>query len=413
MKLLVVTPFLPTPVNAGNCWRLVTVLEALGRMGHTVDIFWLEGLAAQTGWSAPLGALPAADPLWRLVREVTSYVHPRRAGGFAKAAHYVRRGLEKARGRAIVATETFCPRGFARAAGVRARAGGYDAVIAEYVYVMPVVDELPPGLPVLCDTLDCLSARALSQAKQGAARDLARIEREEARWLGRARAILAVSESDAACFRRLAPGVPAVVVPIPPRVGKSAPSAAEGDPLVIFVGWPNDGNVDGGRWFLAEIWPRVRAALPGARFRVVGKVADALRGAPGANPAAGVDLAGYVDDLAQEYERATLVVSPLRIGSGVKVKVLEAMGHGRAQVVTSTAAEGLPRGANTALEVRDEAASFADAVVDLARDHERRSAMETRAGTTARSSGGALVDAALAAALKSAGDLTRDGARPS
>ena len=113
--------------------------------------------------------------------------------------------------------------------------------------------------------------------------------------------------------------------------------------------------------------------MPEAKLNIVGKEPPpevvALSGLPG------VKLWGYVPDLRPYLAGSSLVVVPLRYGTGVRNKVLEALAAGRAVVSTSLGCEGLEIAHGKHLEVVDESAGFAAAVVRLLRDPARRTVL--------------------------------------
>lgn len=179
------------------------------------------------------------------------------------------------------------------------------------------------------------SANPLAAAFLGLeARRVARLERET--W-GLAHGVAAIApEVAAACAAAVR--VPVATVP----VGLAVPDAPPppGDPtcalhLAAMDWWPNREGLD---WFLAEAWPRVRRERPAARLRLAGRgLADFARG----RSWPGVALEGEVPDAAAFLRSSPVVVVPLLSGSGVRVKVVEAMALGRAVVATPRAAEGL------------------------------------------------------------------------
>jgi glycosyltransferase involved in cell wall biosynthesis len=79
-------------------------------------------------------------------------------------------------------------------------------------------------------------------------------------------------------------------------------------------------------------------------------------------------VAGSVPDLEPYYRRAALVAVPMRLGGGTRIKVLEALAHGKALVTTSIGAEGLSLRSGEALEIADGPDAFADACVRLLGD---------------------------------------------
>src|SRR5690606_21015222 len=91
--------------------------------------------------------------------------------------------------------------------------------------------------------------------------------------------------------------------------------------------------------FVQKIWPRIRAAAPQARFRIVGsQMTEAHRARWGAH--AGVEVIGFVERLADAYGACALTVAPIFEGGGTKIKVLESLLYGRTCVVAPHAQRG-------------------------------------------------------------------------
>jgi glycosyltransferase involved in cell wall biosynthesis len=150
------------------------------------------------------------------------------------------------------------------------------------------------------------------------------------------------------------------------------PARADGGPpRLLFVGnlsfFP---NVQGLELFLEQAWPGIRTALPDVSLAVVGLhpteevavLADRH----------GFALYGDVPSVEPYYAACDIVVSPVLVGSGTRIKILEAMAYGRPVVATSLAAEGLGLANGTHLLLADTMAAFAQAVVSLAADPVRR-----------------------------------------
>ena len=134
------------------------------------------------------------------------------------------------------------------------------------------------------------------------------------------------------------------------------------DERLLFTGqFHDDQNQDAFRWFVTHTWPLVRARRPQATFRVVG---------PGMNESMhllaarypGVELVGEMQDIRPELQRARIFVSPLRIGSGLRIKILEAMAAGVPVVMTSNAAEGIPAQAGVNAMLADDPRKQAEAI---------------------------------------------------
>jgi glycosyltransferase involved in cell wall biosynthesis len=103
-------------------------------------------------------------------------------------------------------------------------------------------------------------------------------------------------------------------------------------------------------------------------------IAGSVCGRLGAVPE-GVRPLGLVPDLAPLYAAAGVVVSPLHTGSGLKIKLVEAMGHGKAIVATPVTMQGVESLGGTAVLVEEDPARFADAVLSLLADPARRATL--------------------------------------
>jgi glycosyltransferase involved in cell wall biosynthesis len=155
-------------------------------------------------------------------------------------------------------------------------------------------------------------------------------------------AVIAVSAVDRRALEA-AIGRPSEIAVVPIAVDTDAlrpMRRARGD-RILHVGtmyWPP--NVDAVRWFAEAILPRVRARRPGVRFDVLGaRPPRAIRRLVRGD--AGITVHGYVADLTPHLEQAAVVVVPLRAGSGMRVKILEALALGIPVVTTSIGCEGI------------------------------------------------------------------------
>jgi glycosyltransferase involved in cell wall biosynthesis len=132
------------------------------------------------------------------------------------------------------------------------------------------------------------------------------------------------------------------------------------EPCVLFVGALQTPNVKSLKWFVSQIWPKILARHPTARFRVVGTVGRALAKEEHSN----VDIVGVVKAIDEEYARTQIVVAPLIEGSpGLKTKVVEALSYGRPVVTTSIGVDPSERMQfGEAVDVADTPELFAEAV---------------------------------------------------
>lgn len=139
---------------------------------------------------------------------------------------------------------------------------------------------------------------------------------------------------------------------------------------ILFVGtlgW--EPNVHGLLWFLKEVWPSLQENVPDLVFYIVGKKAD--KRLMQLNLGENVIFTGFVEDLEEYYSKARAVVVPLKFGSGMKVKLLEAMYRGIPIVSTSVGAEGIQLKCGENAFIEDEADQFALKIERLITDPEK------------------------------------------
>ena len=127
---------------------------------------------------------------------------------------------------------------------------------------------------------------------------------------------------------------------------------------------------------MREILPRIRQVEPETTLSIIGarrprrkRLADV----------AGVEVTGRVDDVRPHMADASVYIVPLRIGGGTRLKIFEAMAMGKAVVSTTVGAEGLPVTPGHDIVIADEPVRFAQAVVHLIRDDQRRRRIQTEA----------------------------------
>lgn len=153
---------------------------------------------------------------------------------------------------------------------------------------------------------------------------------------------------------------------------------------IVFTGsmdWmPNE---DGIEWFCDAVLPLIRRQVPDASLAIVGRNPTArIRSL--ASRIAGVEVTGTVPDVRPYLERAGVLIVPLRIGGGTRLKIYEGMAMARPTVSTTIGAEGLPVSHQDELLIADQPAAFADAVVSLLRDPVAAAALGDRAAARVR-----------------------------
>ena len=207
--------------------------------------------------------------------------------------------------------------------------------------------------------------------------------------------MIAVSENDRALMMKWIDGNRVTVIPTGVDLTEYRPAPAHADPnalaasapLVTFIGamdW--EPNVDGVEHFCAEAWPLIKAEVPEARFRIVGRNPDrrVQKWASNSdNNHGSIEVTGRVPSVIEHLHQSAVVVVPLRIGGGTRLKIYEAMATAKAVVSTTVGAEGLDVHHGRDIVLADDPGSFAQAVIMFLKDHQLRRRYEKAAAETA------------------------------
>lgn len=150
-------------------------------------------------------------------------------------------------------------------------------------------------------------------------------------------------------------------------------------PFILFVAnFEYEPNVDGALYFSNTIFPLVLKDVCNAKLFLVGNAPSTAVRSLTVNKQ--IEVTGYVNSLIPYYEAADVVICPLRIGGGIKVKILEALSAGKAIVSTSVGAQGLDHGRHVQpVVIADETPAFAKKVIQFLVDPIERSRQEQEA----------------------------------
>ncbi len=190
--------------------------------------------------------------------------------------------------------------------------------------------------------------------------------------LMQADAVIAIQKDEADFVRANVHGTIPILAPMSAKIVNAPQPGSSHE--VLFVGSNTAPNVHGLNWFVETVWPIVLAACPDAILLVAGKVADAIT-----IHRPDVRILGLVDDLAPLYTSAGVVISPLMQGSGLKIKLIEALAHGKATVVTSVTLQGVTDLLKDAVLLADEPVAFAKAIIALLQDGQVRAELAAKA----------------------------------
>jgi glycosyltransferase involved in cell wall biosynthesis len=253
-------------------------------------------------------------------------------------------------------------------------AGLWDAVVAVQMPVAQYALQVDAGTRVI-DVDTALNfqmrERYLAQerpiARASAWVSWQKARRYESRMLRRFQAATVVSQAEVASLERMVRNTKCSVIPISNGVDcdHNRPGLAQPQPnaLVYNGSITYSANYDAMRWFLAEVYPRIKAQIPGVSLTITGATRDVDLVGLALDDT--VRLTGFVDDVRIPVAEASICVVPIRQGGGTRLKILEAMALGTPVVATSKGAEGLAVTDGDNLLLADNPESFARRTAEL------------------------------------------------
>ena len=363
VRTLILSPVPSHPVTTGWAARLNHLAQAMEAMGHEVEYAYIPdtGIPCDTAgmarhWGRRLHVLPVS---------VSAYLLAQRPVGTRIADrihHQIRYRMCLVRNRSMARLvgrwDTWYGRETHQYLSALQRERSFDFVIVQYGVFSRAFHAFKSGTSRLLDTNDLCVARNECMQRVGLTARWSTTQQEETRHLNRADIILAITDEEAQAFSRLSRRPVRVVGHLAPvaSLPKASPSSGTD---ILFVGSKNAMNAQAARFLTDDILPRLRARVPGARLLIAGAVCCDL------SPGEGYALLGVVENLRPVYERAALVVNPMLAGTGLAIKTVEALGHGKPVVATQIGARGLLRGTDAAISVADGSDEFAAAVARI------------------------------------------------
>jgi len=338
MKILFVTARIPYSGVAGGHALVYQRIVRLARRGHQI------GLASLVD---PGHAINTTDPLFSILIEHATTPAPKPANWLWR---YVRSLFSKI---PLFFRDVRSPE-MMRVVGDMVHQAGYDLVVAEFSAMGQYLYR-NPYLPAVRKIISCHFSAATfsselshnfhapgagSQSRFGTNR-LLNYEISTYRSVDR---LLVLTAHDRYSLLNTDPTLRVNVIPVGVDTNYFRPSTEPppDEQAIIFTGqYEVYSNIDAVTWFVATCWPILKARRPGLKFYIVG---------PGAEPVLreiarkedAIIVTGGVSDIRPYLKRATLFVCPVRLGSGLRFKLLEAMASGLPLITTTLGAEGIP-----------------------------------------------------------------------
>ncbi|HYR62340.1 MAG TPA: glycosyltransferase [Actinomycetota bacterium] len=356
LNILIVSPSLPYPFSGfgTRVWQLIRHLSGAHRV--TVLTFvrpdeaeTIPTVAAICG-RIEVVMRPPSQGLGRRVSQLLLAFSPLPYAGLEQRTRQMQSRLD-----ALVAAE------------------GFDIVLMESTRLGALT--VPAGPAVIYDehNIEYELLRRMREGERSRCRrvfnglEYHKFKRLEHRCWNTCAGVALTSDREEPIVRSHAPHTPTAVVPNGVDVDFFAPTQQEPEPMtVVFTGMLSyRPNLDAAQLLVDEIMPRVRHTHPDALLRIVGHIEQAelerLR-----DPH--VDVTGWVLDVRVPMAQAAVVVAPLRMGGGTRLKIVEALGMGKAVISTTVGCEGLAVNSGEHLLVADDPDSFAGEVVRVLSD---------------------------------------------
>jgi len=317
--ILVLAPMPALPASAGNRRRLVTTCETLRRGGFAIDLAYYaheDQIYRRFGHLPPTDLAGMEDGFQRVFLIETAQTIPLKT----RARHFD--------------IDAWCPDEVGDfLVWYCAAHPGTRAVLANYVFLSRALTRVPPGVLTVIDTHDRFAGRRNQYRPFRAEPNFFYTdEAGEAAGLARADLVLAIQSEEARYFQTITDRTVLTLPPhFPPRRAFAAPRTLA---RIGFIGHGNDANL-----FSIGRFARAWAEDPtGERPELViaGEICTSLGGVGGSH----VRLAGYLDRIEEFYDQIDVVVAPMLMGTGLKMKVAEALSFGVPVIGTATGFEG-------------------------------------------------------------------------
>lgn len=382
MKILFLTNLLPYPLDNGGKIKTYTTLQGLSMAGHRVDLacFTEDRMGMD---DIPIELSRICNRVEQTFLRLTTAENKKHMVQIAMRSLFSRYsfGLYKYRSQDMFLT--------LKKLSESAR---YDCIYYDHLQMCiykPYLDTLFPGCKTVLDEHNCETLIILRNAQNSSNivkklflyLEAYKLRRFEAGCLNTVDASIVLSQEDYDIMRGLCKhDFPHKIIPIGVQdrgIKKQASTSGRGL-NILFVGtltWePND---KGMQWFLREVVPSLDASGFRYSLYIVGKnPSRELKGLIG--PRKNIILTGYVDSIDEYYDRCHCMVVPLFIGSGQRVKIIEAFSKGMPVVSTSIGAEGLHYSHGDNILIADDADGFVRNIVAISEEQRKRISVRGR-----------------------------------
>jgi hypothetical protein len=323
-KILVISPTPSHPPNAGNRVRILNMVKCLAGFGHDVHFLYSD---------QETGNMEMMRDYWGERFYRVEY-EKKRPGRNQILIDRMKNVVNKHHRYCSRVDDHYNQRLDAEIVRLK-EIHRYDAVLVEYIFQSRAFLNFGDKTLKVIDTHDVMTGRHklfLREGKQPVWYSTTRWQ--EKKGISRSDVVIAIQEREKEHFSRLAPRKKVVNIGHIVHLKHSTSDAPR--KKLLFVGSNNPGNYFGIRDFIEETFSTLRGAFPGLELIIAGNICDKLP-----DGLDGIVQLGEVEDLDRVYDLSDIVINPLTVGTGLKIKMIEAMGLSKIVISTEVGAEGI------------------------------------------------------------------------
>jgi glycosyltransferase involved in cell wall biosynthesis len=365
VKILQITKKFPYPVKDGEVIGIINLTNGFAQQGHDVTVL---SLNTKKHYYNPEKLPDEVKKLARFISvDIDTSINPFHAllNLFTTKSYNV---------------ERFYSKPFEQKIAELLSKESFDLILLEGIYLMRYIDVIRKNTATKVllrpQNVEFVIWERLAQTEKNFLRKTylgllaKRMKRFELEKMNEADIFIPVSETDMQIFLKHGCKLPHVSIPTGFVFDELPAINALEENAVAFIGgmdWMP--NYEGVMWFIKNVWPKVLQQIPFAQFYLAGRnFPEDVRNLN----VKGLVVQGEVEDAKQFVSSKSVSIVPLFAGSGMRVKIIEAMALGRAIVSTSVGAESLSYTDGKNILIADEADSFANLVVKILKEEKLR-----------------------------------------
>lgn len=336
MKILIVSKCPTHPTNAGNRWWILSQAEMFMSLGHEVHFLYINEMPLKRDTAPYIESLEKSRKYWG------EKFHLFTVGKFQKYKMIATKLYRMKFGHNYWKVDDQYPFGLEQMVNELDATIHFDVCIINYYYLSRLFEQIRIPKKAIA-THDCI---AYKQLKTGMP-TLCITADTEAKAMQRCPHIFALQEQEADYFQMLSPC--SKVYNLYGKYEHHA-QALVGNHKMVFLSGNNIFNQNGIRWFLREVFPDIRKAVPDAEVLIGGSICKIIKDLDNID---GVKLLGGVDDPAEFYAQADIAINPVYQGTGLKIKTFEAISYDKVTLVHPHSMAGVFKRDNAPLFASD------------------------------------------------------------